>query len=338
MVKIDNSLRYDGSQLMSYNRLLNFVNGARGLGKTFFFKKFIVKRFIEKSEQFIWLRRNKSDLKKIKNFFDDLKSEGFLEGVETKVLGRELYVNKKLCGWAIPLTSWQSEKSTAYPNVKTIIYDEFLLEKSNVTYIPNEVESFLNLLDTVIRTRDDVRVFCLSNSTTIVNPYYLYFNLVPDTNKRFNKFENIVIEIPENKDFAHEREKTAFGRLIRSTDYANMSIDNKFTQDSYTFVEPKTDISKLQYLLLIDEKTTYGIWYDDVLRTYYVSNKFNNNVRLKLTNNIQLVEPDVTYFKHHADHIGIYTLSDNFKKGNVCFENITIRKIMYDLFKKIKVF
>ncbi|MCG5559890.1 phage DNA encapsidation protein, partial [Klebsiella pneumoniae] len=106
------------------------------------------------------------------------------------VKGREFHVDGKLAGWAIPLSTWQSEKSNAYPNVTTIIFDEFIREKDKTGYLANEAEALLNLMDTVFRGRDNVRCVCLSNAVSVVNPYFLYFNLVPDINKRFNAYES----------------------------------------------------------------------------------------------------------------------------------------------------
>ena len=66
---------YDISKLLTYNRFLNIVIGQRGGGKTYQAKKLGIKNFINKGEKFIYLRRNKSDIKfkgKIEKFFDDM--------------------------------------------------------------------------------------------------------------------------------------------------------------------------------------------------------------------------------------------------------------------------
>ena len=70
-------------------------------------------------------------------------------------------------GFAI--TSQEHDKSTSYPNVRTILYDEFLTRNA---YIPDEFVLFCNVLSTVIRQRDDVKIFMLGNT---VNKYCPYF-------------------------------------------------------------------------------------------------------------------------------------------------------------------
>jgi hypothetical protein len=187
---MDKSLYYNPNKMLSYNRILNFVIGARGIGKSYAWKVHPIKRFLKYGEQFIYLRRYKPELKKVNQYFDNVKDE--FPGVELKVKGREFYINGKLAGWAIPLSSWQSEKSNAYPNVSTIIFDEFLREKDNSGYMPNEVSALLNLMDTVFRDRENCRCVAFPMRVSVVNPYFLYFNLIPNINKRFNANESIL--------------------------------------------------------------------------------------------------------------------------------------------------
>jgi hypothetical protein len=246
---MDKTLYYNPNKLLSYNRILSFCIGARGIGKSYAWKVHPIKRFLKYGEQFIYLRRYKPELKKVNQYFDNVKEE--FPGIELKVKGREFYVNGKLAGWAIPLSSWQSEKSNAYPNVSTIVFDEFLREKDNSGYMPNEVSALLNLMDTVFRDRENVRCVCLSNAVSVVNPYFLYFNLIPNVNKRFNANESILIEIPDSKDFSNERRKTKFGQLIDGTEYGEMSLDNDFVNDSNVFIERRSKIPNMCLLLFI---------------------------------------------------------------------------------------
>ena len=47
---------YDISTLLSYNKILNFIIGQRGGGKTFGAKKWCINDFLKKENQFIWVR------------------------------------------------------------------------------------------------------------------------------------------------------------------------------------------------------------------------------------------------------------------------------------------
>jgi predicted AAA+ superfamily ATPase len=99
-VKVEKSLYYDPNKMLSYNRILNFIIGARGIGKSYSMKVYPIKRFLKYGEQFIYVRRYKPELKKVTQYFDNIKHE--FPNHEFKVKGREFYIDGKLCGWSIP--------------------------------------------------------------------------------------------------------------------------------------------------------------------------------------------------------------------------------------------
>lgn len=69
------SVFYDGYKTLTYNALFNFIIGNRGSGKTYWAKRWAINDFIKKGEQFIYLRRYKTELRTIKNFFADISEE-----------------------------------------------------------------------------------------------------------------------------------------------------------------------------------------------------------------------------------------------------------------------
>lgn len=331
---MDNTLYYNPNKMLSYNRILNFVIGARGIGKSYSMKVHPIKRFLKYGEQFIYVRRYKGELKKITNYFNDVMKE-FPEH-DFKVKGRELYIDGKLFGWAIPLSAWQSEKSNAYPNVTTIIFDEFIREKDKSGYLPNEVGALLNLMDTVFRTRENVRCICLSNSVSVVNPYFLYFNLVPNINKRFNAYDNIVVEIPESKDFADERRKTKFGNLIDGTEYGGMSLDNNFVNDSDTFIGKRSKDSKFVFSIVYNGMTM-GIWVDLNQKLMYLSNEYDPKTRLVFALTTEDLSEQTLLMTTWKNNYHLGKMVNAFKNGVLRFDNQVLRTVGYEMFKKMRV-
>lgn len=65
-------------------------------------------------------------------------------------------------------------KSTSYPNIKTILFDEFITRKF---YLPNEFIGFQNLLSTIIRLRTDVKIFMCGNTINKYCPYFAEMGL-----------------------------------------------------------------------------------------------------------------------------------------------------------------
>jgi hypothetical protein len=334
-VKImDKSLYYNPNKMLSYNRILNFVIGARGIGKSYAWKVHPIKRFLKYGEQFIYLRRYKPELKKVNQYFDNVKEE--FPGVELKIKGREFYVNGKIAGWAIPLSSWQSEKSNAYPNVSTIIFDEFLREKDNSGYMPNEVSALLNLMDTVFRDRENCRCVALSNAVSVVNPYFLYFNLIPNINKRFNANESILIEIPDSKDFSEERRKTRFGKLIDGTDYGEMSLDNDFVNDSNVFIEKRSKESKYVFTVVY-KGMNMGVWVDNDLGLLFLSHDHDPSSKKVFALSKEDLTENVMLISGWKKNYYLKKLVGSFMAGYLRFDNQVLRTIGYELFKKLSV-
>lgn len=65
-------------------------------------------------------------------------------------------------------------KSTSYPNVKTILFDEFITRQY---YLPEEFVKFQNLLSTIIRLRTDVTIFMCGNTINKYCPYFAEMGL-----------------------------------------------------------------------------------------------------------------------------------------------------------------
>lgn len=331
---MEKSLYYDPQKMLSYNRILNFIIGARGIGKSYAMKKYPINRFLKHGEQFIYVRRYKPELKKIGNYFNDIAME-FPEH-QFKIKGRELHIDGKLAGWAIPLSSWQSEKSNAYPMVTTIIFDEFIREKDNSGYLPNEVTSLLNLMDTVFRDRENVRTICLSNAVSVVNPYFLYFNIVPDITKRFNANSDIVVEIPDSKDFSEQRRKTKFGKLIDGTEYGDMSLDNEFINDSQVFIEKRNKESKFQFTIVY-KGMNIGIWVDVENSIMFMSHDYDPSSKLTFALTTDDLNETTLLMLNWKQNFYLQRMVRAFMNGKLRFDNQVLRNIGYEMFKKMKI-
>jgi hypothetical protein len=331
---MDKSLYYDPNKLLSYNRILNCCIGARGIGKSYGFKKHVVNRFLKHGKQFIYLRRYKGELTKLPQFFNDIKNE--FPNTEFKVKGRQLFINGKQAGWGIPLSAWQSEKSNAYPDVETILFDEFIREKDNSGYLPNEVPALLNFMDTVFRERENVRCVCLSNAVTIVNPYMIYFGIIPDIKKRFNAYESIVVEIPDSKDFSDARRQTKFGKLIDGTEYGEMALDNTFTNDSQVFIDKRSKNSRF-ICSVVYNGMTFGIWVDSDIGLMYLSTEYDPSSKLVFAMTTEDLDENTMLMSNWKTNYYLVKMVSAFKKGYLRFDNQVVRNIAYELFKRMHV-
>ena len=173
---------YNGDKIIEKGKLINFILGARGWGKTYYFKKRSIEDCIKTGEQFIYLRRFKEEVTITKDkLFGDILSQ--FPGYEIKLEKDTYFINKKgekhskILGYIIPLSTSSKYKSVPFPDVTKIIFDEFIVDKGALHYLPNEVQLFLEFCSTVIRNRNNVQVFLLGNAISLYNPYTLYFKI-----------------------------------------------------------------------------------------------------------------------------------------------------------------
>ena len=255
---------YDYSKALSYNAMFNFIIGERGVGKTFGAKKYVINRFLKKGEQFVYLRRYKTELKEscgdTGKFFGELQ-ELFPEH-NLSVSGHNIKCDKKTMGYALALSVANILKSTSFNKVTTIIFDEFIIDKGCYHYLQNEVEQLLDIVETIARLRD-IRVFFLGNAISITNPYFTYFDLSLPYKSDIKTFKDglILVNYIKNIEYREIKHETRFGKLIAGTKYSNYAIDNEFLRDSKTFIKKKSQNAQ-HYFIFKYKGETYGVWND----------------------------------------------------------------------------
>lgn len=277
---------YNYDKVMSYNGTFNMVVGGRGIGKTYGAKEKAMSRFIKKGEQFIYLRRYKSELVAAKQtFFSDFAH--LFEEYDMRVMGGtaqishvSLRADKKrewqTAGYFIALSTSQAQKSVAFPKVTVIIFDEFIIEKGANRYLTDEVTVFTNFYSTVDRYMDKTRVLFLANSVSIMNPYFLDYGIRPDEESEFvipRKFNGfIVCHFPESKAFTTAIYQTNFGRFIKDTEYGDYAAGNEFSDNTDSLIRLK-DMNASYLYTLETSKGAFSVWHDDNGEDYFVQAK-----------------------------------------------------------------
>ena len=327
---MNNSMYWDINNSISRNCLFNFIVGNRGAGKTYGAKKKVIERYLKTGEQFIYVRRFKEELKRCKTFFDDIAAE--FPDHEFKVHGKEFFIDKELAGYAMPLSTSKIEKSTPMPNVAWIIFDEFILDRGYYHYLPDEVTYFLEFYETVARTRDNVRVYFLSNALTITNPYFLYFKLDLPTAKSNIKVKNdILIEMVAKQEFIDFKKNTRFGKIISGTKYGDYAIENTFFRDDNTFIEKKSGRCAYSFGIKYMDKV-FGIWTNADAGKVYVSRDTDSNFPYKFALTKADHTPNTLLIESMRKYRPFQFFLKNFQMGNVYFEDMNIKNQMYDLF------
>lgn len=266
---------YDKQQLLSHNKIMNMVLSNRGGGKTFHFTRWGIDDFKKTKRQCVWVRRYQTEIDEMLlngKFFDAVRE--YYPADELKIEGNLGYVNGEVAFYFIALSTSRQLKSNNYPHVNKIIFDEFIIDKGRVTYLKSEVEVFLDLYETIARTRDNVRAVLLANSITIVNPYFLFWNIKPDTAQRFTVKGQVCIELFTDADFIAKKKRSRFGQLVNGTRYSDYAIENRWLLDTETFIEPKT--AKAEFMLGMKYNgIMYGFWVDYSVGLIYVNRQFD---------------------------------------------------------------
>lgn len=326
----DEDIYWDIHPMLTYGALFSFIVGNRGGGKTYGAKKFCINRFLKKGEQFIYVRRYKQELKRIKTFFDDIVDKYPDNELKVNAKG-EFIIDGEKAGCAIPLSTAKIEKSVAFPKVTTIIFDEFILDKGAYHYLPDEVTAFLELYETISRMRD-VRVIFLSNALTITNPYFLYFNLQMPYKSNIWYKDDILIELVAKEEFIKVKEQTRFGKLIKGTAYGDYAISNSFLRDNPTFIEKKT--GQCWFLTGMKYKgTTYGVWWSYEQGKAWVSHDYEKqspNI-YALTKEDQT--PNTPVLKGLRNSRTFTMFEKAFMDGYLYYESQNIKNAMYEVIK-----
>lgn len=326
---------YDGSKVIEKGALFSFIIGGRGIGKSFFWKKYCLERFLECGEQFIYLRRYKEELKpdKMRRLFYDLKAEGYFPDNQISIKGREIRIDDKVCGYIQSLSTANIAKSDSFPQVQTILYDEFLIETGTYHYLKNEPEAFIGFYETVARNRPDVQAVFLSNAITITNPYFSYFNLkTPMKGARIWRRGEVLVDMPRDEEFIEMRKKSRFASLIEGTAYSDYSIENQFLLDNDTFIERKTDKAQCIFTLSMN-RNIIGVWVDSDTGLMYVSNDIVPNVwRYSLSTEAHGLNTILVGRRMRPYHIAF--MIDQFKAGALRFENQKIKGLMLTYLSK----
>ena len=326
---------YNGGELLSKNRLFNFIIGNRGGGKTYHWKVRCVREFLRSGKQFIWIRRYNTELENIKKWYDDIAHE--FEGHKLEVTKKHIKIDGLVCGYIGALSTSQRLKSNAYPLVDKIIFDEFLIDKGSLRYINGEVELMLELVETIFRMRDDNnKVIFIANAISIVNPYFTYFNIKPNLDERFTLTKHIAIELYTNQDYINKKLQTRFGDMIKDTKYGQYAIENKFLRDNYSFVMERPNKNLSYANTVIYNGHHFGVWLCSGKEQFlYVDDVIEENCQRVITMTYDDINENGKYKKHDGMVGYIHQIKYYFNDGKIYFNNIETKKYFYEVIKAL---
>lgn len=186
---------WDIRNVLSRNAIYNIIYGERSNGKTYGVLLYGLIHYFSEGGEIAIIRRMEEDFRGkrattmfkslVENGVIDLLSDGEWNGVKywsqrwfltkTDEKGNTI-VSDTPFAYAFSLSSMEHDKSTSYPNITTILFDECL---TRLYYLPDEFVLFMNTISTIKRKRTNVKIFMCGNT---VNKYCPYFKEMGLTN------------------------------------------------------------------------------------------------------------------------------------------------------------
>ena len=282
-------------------------------------------------------------MEEIDKFFDDIRFK--FPDNKLEVHGNTFYCDGEICGFAYALVQSQDIKSNPFPLVDTIIFDEFIRRKEGrLGYLNNEVFTFLEICHSVFRDRFDTKAFLLSNSLSVINPYFLEFGIEPTGDKTYfkpknRKYEKYVIAEVTRDEYKREFEELSpFEQMASQHDeYGAMATNNQFIEDTNVFIgkRPKKTTYVFRYIY---EGSNFGVWADGVNGLLYVSDKFDPQHKAVYAMSQRDQTENIPLITSWRSNYHMSKLVTAYKKGVIRFESQAIKTKTLELLAKLNVF
>lgn len=287
----------DWSSLLSYDAQFNFIIAKRELGKTFGLREQMLRDYFSNRECHVAIVRYKDDIGVVANDYfgqvveqtRDRRLKEKLENFEFQTNGNVIRIRAKprdgeKSRWEdivriIPLSKATRYKQASMHNLRRVVFDEALIDKSIDTYtryLPNEFSLFQNLIGTLQRYSEKdangkprLRVYLMGNAVDLINPYFAHLGIVepPQFGGKWFSGKSWYLFYPDPADYASKSssEKMAENLGNRSGDYANA-----FDAGGSDFIEKKTPQAKFSFgIVYRDER--FGVWADLPKGVYYIN-------------------------------------------------------------------
>ena len=332
---------YDGSRLLSqmdlYGRQpeIYICTTNRSAGKTTWFCRYLVKRFLEHNEKFGLLYRFDYELDDVADkFFKDIQGlffpNYFMESKKkSRGMYHELFLDGNSCGYALALNKADAIKKNShlFSDVKRLYMDEFQSETNH--YCSNEVQKLISIHTSLARGANEqvkrLPVYLVGNPVSIINPYYVELGISDRlrSDTRFLKGDGFVLEQGFNEAASKAQEESAFNRAFAGNKYAAYASQAAYLADNQAFIE-KPEGSSRYLCTLRYMGNNYGI------REYINDGIIYCDDRPDMThpNKISVTTDDheVNYVMLKRHDIFLSSLRYLFERGSFRFKNLRCKE------------
>lgn len=332
---------YNGTKLLS----MKDINGLkpeiylcttnRTGGKTTYFGRLCVNRFLDKGEKFGLIYRYNYELDDVcDKFYKDLGSL-FFNGHEMTSKRRasgifhELFLDEKSCGYALSLNSADQIKkySHLFSDIMRMIFDEFQSETNH--YCSEETKKLLSIHTSIARGQGEqvryVPVYMLSNPVSIINPYYVELGisarLRDDT--KFLRGDGFVLEQGFIESASKEQKMSGFNRAFSGNKYVAYSSECIYLNDNKSFIAKPS--GRNIYLCTLKYKgVDYAIREFSENGILYCDDKPDHTFRTKIT--VTTKDHSINYVMLKRNDFLISNLRFLFERGCFRFKDMRCKE------------
>lgn len=340
---------YDGTKLLSMPDIdgqkpeIILCTTNRSAGKTTWFNRYLVKKFIDKKEKFMLMYRFKYEIDDCADkFFKDIKGLYFPEydliAKSRNGIYKDLILNDVHCGYAVSLNSADNIKkySHLFSDTTRILFDEFQSETNN--YLPDEISKFISVHTSIARGQGAqsryVPVYMLSNNVNILNPYFVELGISErlEPNTKFLKGKGYVLEQGFNENAQDAQKNSRFMVAFSGNKYAYYSSSSSYLYSDTAFIEKVKGISK--YLCTVRyDGTNYAIreYQSENGSCLFCDNSVDESFRLKIAVNASDMIP--SFQMRLSNDLTINVLRKYFNNGWFKFKNQQCKAAIINLLK-----
>ena len=352
----NNNVYYDGTKLLSMSDIngkkpeLYLCTTNRNGGKTTYYNRLAVRRFLRDGTKFCLVYRYNYELDDIADkFFKDIKGLFFSEYYMTakrraKGIFYELQLSTtldeetsdaKTCGYAIALNNADQIKkySHFFSDVGWMIFDEFQSETNH--YCPDEVKKFISVHTSIARGQGQqvryVPVVMIGNQVSIINPYYVKLGISSRLTSKTNflRGDGFVLENGFVETASIQQKESAFNRAFAKDDYVNYASENVYLNDNMAFVE-KPNSKQCRYIGTIRyNKVDYAIREYRELGILYCDDKADSTYPNKIS--VTTDDFQVNYVMLKSYDIFVQQMRYYFEKGCFRFKDLKSKEALMTL-------
>lgn len=332
---------YDGAMLLSKKDIngetpeIFMCTSNRSAGKTTYFSRLCVNRFLKHGEKFALLYRFNYELSECADkFFKDInylffKGNEMTSVARAKGIFHELFLDNASCGYAIALNGADQVKkySHFFSDVQRIMFDEFQSETNH--YCPDEITKFMSVHMSIARGKNKqvryVPVYMISNPVTILNPYYTEMGISERLNDetKFLKGDGFVLEQGFNESASEAQKQSGFNRAFGRNKYVAYASEAVYLSDSKAFIERPTGNNRY-FATLKYMGTEYGIREYPELGIVYCDDRPDLSNRTKIT--VTTDDHEINYVMLKRSDIILSSLRFYFEHGCFRFKSLKCKE------------